>query len=155
MQVEFELFIRNYILDCATGTFCTEGEPITSKLKKFKRRERACAYILNARKTKREPNWAIPSHAIAAAQTLQLSNERQVLDELGISPWEIDDMRFVRNFIAHKSKEAAVRLRYQGLVKTKEKIDPAAIVVGVSKKGGKNYERWSGFIKGVATRLVR
>lgn len=155
LQIEMELFIRNYILDCATGLYSQSGVAVQSNLGyPFKNRESACDFLLKKNRTKREPQWAIPKHAIDAATALGLSNAAQISAELGVAPWEVDHLRYVRNFIAHRSKESALKLRTFGLASPNDGIDPVAIIVGTSPLGGKNYERWAGFIRGVARRLV-
>jgi hypothetical protein len=155
LQIELELFIRNYIFDCATGLYSQSGTIVQSNLGyPFRSREHACNFLLKKNKSNREPQWAIPKSAIDAAVALGLSNTTHISAELGVAPWEVDNLRYVRNFIAHRSKESALKLRTIGLAPPKDGIDPVAIIVGVSSMGGKNYERWAGFIRGVATRLV-
>jgi len=156
LQIEMELFIRNFILDCATGRFSHSAGIVNSThAQPFKNRENACDFLLKKNNSRREPQWAIPKNAIDAATTLGLSNVAQISAELGVAPWEVDNLRFVRNFIAHRSKESALKLRAFGLASPKDAIDPVAIIIAASPQGGKNYERWAGFIRGVATRLVR
>lgn len=155
LQLEMELFIRNYILDCATGKYKTSTGSVASTLaQEFENREAAHHYLSRVRRQAREPQWAIPTQAISAANTLGLTNYAHISAELGITPWEIDNLRYVRNFIAHRSKESAIKLRVTGLTSSKNPIDPVAIIIGPSPLGGKSYERWAGFIKGVASRLV-
>jgi len=156
LQIEMELFIRNFILDCATGRFFHSAGIIhRTYAPPFKNREKACDFLLEKKNSRREPQWAIPKNAIEAATTLGLSNVAQISAELGVAPWEVDNLRFVRNFIAHRSKESALKLHSFGLASPKGAIDPVAIIIAASPKGGKNYERWAGFIRGVATRLVQ
>lgn len=156
LQVEFELFVRNFVLDCSTGRYTNSTGLVSTNLpNRFHNREKACHYLLSRKGSKREPNWAIPQQAINAAQTLQLSNFADVSAELGITPWEVDDLRYVRNYMAHRSKESAKKLRSTKLAHHRNSIDPVAIVYSTSPRGGKNFERWTAFIKGVSNRLVR
>jgi hypothetical protein len=156
LQIEMELFIRNFILDCATGKFShSNGIIHSTHAQSFINRENACDFLLRKNKSRREPQWAIPKNAIDAATTLKLSNLSEISIELGVAPWEIDNLRFVRNFIAHRSKESALKLRRIGLASPSGAIYPVSIITASSPLGGKNYERWAGFIRGVARRLLQ
>lgn len=152
---EVELFIRNLILDCATGRFTDSNGAIGNTLGlSFKNRELTYQYLSKKRKTSREPSWAIPKDAIQAATVLGLTNLPKISAELGISPWEIEGLRLVRNFIAHRSKESALKLRACGLAHAGQTINPIAISTADSPYGGKNYVRWAGFMRGLTVRLV-
>lgn len=157
-QLEWELFIRNLILDCATGKFENESGAISSRLpQKFATREIACHFLLsNFRRTpqSREPSWYLPSEAIGVASFFQLTNSATVSAELGITPWEIDDLRHFRNFLAHRSKFSARKLRGTGLISPGAKIDPVHVTYSYSPSGAKNYQRWPSFMKQVAVRIT-
>jgi hypothetical protein len=155
LQIEMELFVRNLIFDCAGGLQVSGTGPVRSLIGAgFRSPEAAYHYLISLNQRKREPNWAVPSEAISAASKLSLSNLKHVSAELGITPWELDDLRYVRNFIAHRSKESALKLRSLGMVPAGRSIDPVIIALGPSPRGGKYYERWSGFARGVARRLA-
>lgn len=157
LQLEWEHFVRNFVLDCATGSFFNSTGRIYSTLPiDFRNRENACHYLIaqspNPR-NRREPEWYLPSKAIRAAMTLGLSNSSIISAELGITPWEVDNLRFVRNFIAHRSKSSALKLRSAGLSGGCDTIDTVKIIYGHSGSGVQNYLIWSSFIKGVAARI--
>jgi hypothetical protein len=156
LQLEWEVFIRNFILDCATNKFQCGSGPVTSSIpQRLYTREIACHYLISTfPKSRKEPDWYIPARAIRAADSLGLSNLSTVSAELGVSPWEVDDLRFLRNFIAHRSKNSALKLRSVGLASRSGSIRPVDIAYSHSSSGVVNYRRWASFVKNVAARVT-
>lgn len=158
LQLEWELFIRNFLLDCATGHFENEDGIVSSYLtQSFATREIACHFLLaNFRRNPqtREPDWYLPRIAIEVADFFKLSNRATISAELGITPWEVDDLRYFRNFLAHRSKYSALKLRQTGLVAQGATINSVTVAFAYSPSGAKNYQRWSGFMKQVAARAT-
>lgn len=156
LQLEWEHFVRNVILDSATGKFEYSSRPVVSSLPvRLGSREQVSHYLLTLyRNRKFEPDWYLPSDAIDAASKLGLSNYANLSAQLGISPWKIDDLRHVRNFIAHRSKRSALKLRDSGLVTSRD-LNPVDCAFDYGATGTKHYLEWSNFIKYVATAMVK
>lgn len=158
LQLEWELFVRNFLLDCATGQFENENGVVSSNLpQSFATREIACHFLLanfRRRPQVREPDWYLPSAAIDVANFFQLSNSATISAELGITPWEVDDLRHFRNFLAHRSKYSAIKLRQTGLIASGATINPVEVTFAYSPNGAKHYQRWSSFMKQVAARAT-
>ena len=156
LQMEWEHFVRGVILDSATGKFTDgAGSIVVSCAANIPTRELAGHYLVSKfPKSNWEPNWTIPREAIRAAQSLQVSNEVTIAKELGISPWELDGLRHLRNFIAHRSKSAALKMRWVGLVGTTQTIDPISISYSYNSHGVAAYVSWVQFMKYVSRRLV-
>jgi len=157
LQIEWEQFVRNFILDCATGLYFDSSGHVTSSIGANPRNREQAAHLLVSLYPNRrfEPDWYLPRDAIDAAGRLGLSNAGNVAAQLGISPWAIDDLRHVRNFIAHRSKRSALNMRNAGLSSSSGRIDPVATAFGHAASGAKRYIEWSGFVKYVASMLVR
>lgn len=156
IQIEWELFVRNLILDSATGNFKNGSGPIVSRRYSDLRSREAAAYrlISTYNRQRFEPDWYLPDKAIDASIRLDISNQPQIAAELGVTPWPIDELRHIRNFIAHKSKRAALTVRQTGITGTSAKIDVLDVALQYSTGGAKRYIGWISFSKGVAARLV-
>lgn len=156
MQIEWEHFVRALILDSATGRNSTRSGPVGSNLPvKVRNREHA-GHVLIAQYKKRqtEPDWYLPQDAIAAAGKLSLTNANKIAAELGITPWGLSDLRYLRNFISHRSGRSAINVRDAATVRKSDQIMPAMLCYEYAPGGSKRYESWVGFMKGVANRLV-
>ena len=156
LQIEWELFVRNLILDCATGKYKNKLGVVYSKVNcDLHNREKACYFLLsNYKRNKVEPDWYLPNEAVKAAIFLDVSNIATISAQLGLSPWVIDDLRYVRNFIAHRSKRSALKLREIGLVTFHESISTVNVAYSFHASGERNYLVWSKFMKFVAGNLV-
>lgn len=149
LQIEWELFVRNLILDSATGLFSNSNGPVASqKFQKNKSRE-SIAHTLAFH----EQRWHLPKEAAKTAINLQISNSVQISAELGI-PWQITDLRFIRNFIVHKSKSSALEVRKICKIPQDQNIDVLDIAFQYHSAGVKRYQNWINFSKDVARRLV-
>lgn len=156
LQIEFELFVRSVILDSATGRFYNSSGNVSSKLTaKLPTRDHASRFIIKKFNRNREPDWYLPNVAIQAATHLQLTNLSDISIHLGVTPWTIDDLRFVRNFIAHRSKHSAESIRKAQIVPKQGQIDPIALAYSYSATGKRNYEDWTDFVKLIARLLVQ
>lgn len=156
LQIEWELFVRGVVLDSATGKFSnSHGHVYSTYPRSIPTRELAGHFLISQYpKARQEPKWYIPAEAIKAATRLKVTNEVQIAAELGISPWELDPLRHLRNFIAHKSKRSALEYRRALLTAYAGQIDPMATVYGYTSPGRRSYQAWVDFMKYVATRLV-
>jgi hypothetical protein len=61
-----------------------------------------------------EPQWGSPGDAVQAAVLLTISNLGQVSAALGATPNPAEDIRVVRNFIAHRNPRTGSELRALG-----------------------------------------
>lgn len=156
IQIEWEHYVRAVILDSATGSYRNARGPVASRTYLSVSSRDAAAHLLIASYPKRqyEPDWYLPSQAIDAAVRLDISNLAQISSELGVTPWPIDDLRHLRNFIAHRSKRSALSLRGSGIVPLSDSIDILRTAFGYSPGGTKRFSEWISFAKGVAGRLV-
>ena len=156
LQIEWELFVRNLILDSATGQYTDSNGKVVSKLGiPAPTRERASHVLISRyKRRRREPDWYLPKDAIQAANLLAVTNLQNIAAWLGLSPWEIEELRYIRNFIAHQSKESALEVRRRGLLPSSGRINTVATAYAFDMSGMKNYLRWSRFMKLVAGKLT-
>lgn len=157
MQVEWELFVRGLILDCATGNFADgHGQVVSSHPTTLPTRERAGHYLVaQYPRSDKEPNWYVPAEAVRAASLLGVSNLANISAQLGVSPWPLDDLRHLRNFIGHRSKSSALKVRQVGLVSPSNRIDTIDVTFAFNNTGTRNYVGWGQFMKYIARQLVR
>ncbi|MCQ9615876.1 hypothetical protein L1889_03475 [Paenalcaligenes niemegkensis] len=158
LQIEWEHFIRRLILDSATGQYQdTSGRVFSKLLNPPKTREQALYTLLSTFKNKnrgREPEWSHSTKAIDAATRLQLSNLTAISGYLGVTPWPLDQMRFLRNYIAHQSKNSAVTLRRQSMTSSSGKISVVQIAFDYTPSGVQRYKEWPAFMKTIAQQIV-
>ena len=140
-QIEWELFVRCLILDSATGRYeDSRGRVFSKKIGRSVTREQACHELIESyRKRDTEPDWYLPVQAIRAADLLGVTNFPNIATNLGLTPWIIEDLRYIRNYIAHRSKQSALQLRKQGLTELSGRINPIFIVLSYGKSGTQNY----------------
>ncbi len=63
-----------------------------------------------------EPKWFIANQALDAARRLRVGNLAAVSGALGSTPSPLEEIRVLRNFVAHRSERAAIEARrYSGL----------------------------------------
>ena len=156
LQTEWELFVRNLILDSSLGKYTINSKLIKSTtVISLANRESASHYLISLYpKRNKEPDWYLPNDAIRAAQLLSVSNFSNISAQLGLTPWVLDDLRYVRNFIAHKSKSSAIKLRNQNLIISQDPITAVKCAFAYNKNGIKNYIAWVQFIKFVSKSLA-
>ena len=156
LQIEWEHFVRCFVLDCATGRFEDQNGPISSSLALGSASREKVSHILISRynRRRREPNWYLPTEAIDAAYRLCLSNFQKISNILGVTPWVLDDLRYLRNFVAHQSKSAALEARKVGLVTVSNHIVPAQSALSYRVGGTRRVETWSNFMKTISRGLL-
>ncbi len=156
IQIEWEHFVRDLVLDSATGQFVNGSGPVISRSYPDLRSREASAHKLVALFPHRrfEPDWYLPAEAINAAIRLDVSNVPQIAAELGVTPWPIDELRHLRNFISHRSKRSALSVRGTGIVGLSREIDVLAVACQYGPSGAKRYIEWINFSKGAARRLA-
>lgn len=158
LQIEWEHFIRRLILDSATGRHeGSSGRVFSTLPNPPKTREQALYALLSTFRGNnggREPEWSHSSKAIDAASRLQLSNLATITGYLGVTPWPLDEMRFLRNYIAHQSKNSAVTLRRQSMTSPSGKISVAQIAFDYIPSGVQRYKSWPAFMRTIAQQIV-
>ena len=156
LQIEWEHFVRSLILDSAVGLHSTRSGLVKSNLAvRLRSREHASRVLISQyNKRRHEPDWYLPQDAIVAAGKLALTNENQIATELGVTPWELDDLRHLRNFIAHRSSRSALSVRAAANINKSNRIVPSSMCFAYGTGGVRKYESWAVFMKGVANRLV-
>ncbi len=156
LQIEWEHFVRAVILDSATGKYYAKSGLVRSNLplRVLSREHAGFVLIAQYHRRRTEPDWYLPQEAIQAASKLALTNENKIATELGVSPWELDDLRFLRNFIAHRSGRSATSVRNAASVLRSARILPHAICFDYRAGGLRRYEAWVAFMKNVGGRLV-
>lgn len=156
LQIEWEHFVRNVVLDSATGKFRAKSGLVRSNLPvKVTSREHACFILIEQYKRRNhEPDWYLPNDAIQAANKLAITNEQTIITELGVSPWELDDLRHLRNFITHRSRRSALCVRETGCIDKSDRLIPSAICFSYTSGGVRRYESWIKFMKTVGNRMV-
>ncbi|UTM01270.1 hypothetical protein MID00_17505 [Alcaligenes sp. NLF5-7] len=158
LQIEWEHFIRRLILDSATGQFQGINGTVVSGLPNPpKTREQALYTLLSTfrnNNNNREPEWSHSNKAIDAATRLKLSNLTEITNYLGVTPWPLDEMRYLRNYIAHQSKNSAVTVRQHLMSNPAGKISVAEIAFDYTLSGIQRYKSWPAFMKVIAKQIV-
>ena len=90
-----------------------------------------------------EPKWYEPAEAIDAAQRLKIANFATVSAGLGLAGFGVEDLRLVRNFLAHRSEFAdqqlhAVRKRLGLSLST----SPEELLVTLVPGGATLFQTW-------------
>ena len=156
LQIEWEHFVRSFVLDCATGRFEDRNGPIVSHLPlRLASREKASHVLIQTyKKRRREPDWYLPDQAIDAADRLRLSNFQNISIILGVTPWLIEDLRHLRNFIAHQSKDTALKVRKSNLLTVSNRIAPAQSALSYGVGGVRRVVTSSNFMKAISRYLL-
>lgn len=152
LQVEFELFIRGVILDSATGKFSNSAGLVSSTLfsSKVSREQVSHKLISLYPKRNKEPDWYLSNDAIVAAQKLNLSNFSQISAFLGVSPWMVNELRYIRNFIAHQSKNSSLTIKDNLPITKISHKELKFFCYSYNVNGRKNFEEWTYFVKLIA-----
>lgn len=146
LQDQWSVFCRGLIIRSWVGDVRTlGGREIPIRLGHVS--PEACLSALRATYTGKskkrsywEPKWFDANEAIDAARRLQLPNAAEISAGLGLTPSPLDEIRAVRNFIAHKGLESASRLRRHGARASAQEVD--AFVLAPTVGGASRFERW-------------
>lgn len=113
LQLEWESFIRRLVCHSATGKFKNSTGTVRSALPQHFHSARQVEHYISQVWGRKGlgPNWSIPAEAIGAVKKLRLSNSGQINAVLGSTPWPLEDLRLIRNFVCHRSTSSATRLR--------------------------------------------
>lgn len=156
LQVEFEQFVRGVILDSATGKFTNSAGRVSSPLftSQVSREQASHKLISLYPKRSKEPDWYLPNDSIVAAQKLNLSNFSQIAATLGINPWTVNDLRYIRNFIAHQSKSSSLTIKANLPIAKVSQKELKLFCYSYNSNGRKNFEEWTYFIKYIAKEIT-
>ena len=73
---------------------------------------------------------------------------------LGVEPWLLHELRHVRNYISHQSKQSALEMRKNKLA-TAGRIMAVQSALSYGNDGVQRYLGWATFMKDVSRRLVQ
>jgi hypothetical protein len=87
-----------------------------------------------------EPKWFDAVEALDAAHRLQIENFSDISAGIGLTPSPLDEIRAVRNFIAHRGAQSVAQLQPFVATPTAKMVDQhvAAPTLG----GALRFERW-------------
>lgn len=156
LQNEWERFVRNFVLDSATGKYAATLGKVVSQLKNPPNSREQAAHMLiqTYKRRKYEPDWHKPEEAIKAADNLKLSNFSEIAAVLGTSPWPLTGLKTIRSFVAHQSKNSAIKLRLESNLPNRAKLIPVELIYAYSQAGVQNYLGWTKFINFAAKTLA-
>lgn len=152
LQINWDHFVRSVILDSASGRFKNANGPIFSSLTNPPRSRESAAHRLISLYPRRsfEPDWYLPNEAIGAASRLQISNYPEISAFLGVNPWPISELRFIRNFVSHRTKRAAISLRAFIPSHSLGSDEIVGRCFDYSHGGSQTYKTWISFMKSIA-----
>ncbi len=156
LQNCWESFVRELILCSATGQYRNQSGLVHSSLsRKISSKEQAAIVLISLYPNRSiEPSWYLSDQAINAATKLQLSNLADITAVLGSTPWPLDDLRYVRNFFAHRSKRSAQEVRALPWFNSKQPITVENTCFDFDTTGIRRIEAWGTFMKLAARQLV-
>jgi hypothetical protein len=102
-----------------------------------------------------EPQWGSPGDAVQAAVHLRISNFAQVSAALGAAPNPAEDVRIVRNFIAHRNRRTGADLGALGSrlrIPTGHGVD--RLLMMPSPPSPTLFDRWVSELKAVIAAAV-
>lgn len=155
MQLLWDRYVRSFVLMSASGLASDRGGQILASVPpQYQSVESAAHYLISKypRRTM-EPDWYRPADAIDAANRLAIPNLAKFIGAVGSTPWVIDELRYTRNFFAHRSRRSAIDLRSQNWISPNAPLEAEntmfAYDVGVRK-----FEVWGQFIKTIAGAML-
>ena len=105
-------FNRHIILHSAIGG-CTTARGLNIPCNVLHKRDikLALSNFLAARRVQMEPKWGIASEAISVARWFSIANFSNYSAAIGAVGSPAEELRYVRNFFAHKGDEARTKLQ--------------------------------------------
>lgn len=102
-----------------------------------------------------EPRWGDAREAIRAAQALGINNFVQVSGALGSTPSPAEDLRVVRNYVAHRNHTTAPAVRR--LTNLAGFVDPTldGYLIAIVGPLESRYRSWVRELRSIATAAVR
>lgn len=156
LQNVWELYVREFVLNSAVGNASDKSGPVKSLLPDLIRSKEHASYVLISKYKKRrnEPDWYKPADIVDAVVKLDLTNQPKIIGAVGATPWPLDDLRHVRNFIAHRSKRAAEEVRGLPWFGQQNRIAVETTAFAYLPGGATNIEVWAQQIKDVGTAML-
>lgn len=98
-------------------------------------------YTGKLRKSARwEPKWFDATETIEAATRLGLANLAEISAGVGLTPAPLDEIRAVRNFMAHRGRQSSAALRSQTARSSSAELD--GYLCELSLGGAPRFETW-------------
>lgn len=132
------------------------GGPIPASVPaRFRSKEGASAYLISTyKKRTMEPDWYKPIESIDAASRLKIANLSKFAGAVGSTPWLIDELRYTRNFFAHRSKRSALDVRDLPWFSKGQPIEAETTMFAFHIGGLRKIEAWGDFIKTIAGAMI-
>ena len=156
MQLAWDRYVRSFVLSSAAGLASDSRGPIAASVPSDCRSKEAAVYVLLKTYKKRtmEPDWYKPAEAIDAAQRLAINNFGSFVGPMGSTPWLLDELRWTRNFFAHRSKPSALAVRAMPWFPQGHTIKVENTVLAFHAGGIRKIEAWGEFIKTIAWAML-
>jgi hypothetical protein len=108
------------------------------------------------KKARYEPRWGDPVTCIDAAKRLAVANLAEISIAIGLTPSPVDDLRKVRNFVAHRNKQKALDVKAVALsLRLPSAADADRIVGHTVPPGIPLLERWIEELRVMADFAIR
>jgi hypothetical protein len=105
--------------------------------------EDAAIWAISALGLRFEPNWGSAREALRAASALDITNLSQVSAALGATNSPANDLRTLRNFVAHRNRGTALELRRLWNLRSLSQPMRADNLLGaVDAAGKKLFDMW-------------
>lgn len=151
-------FARDLILASALGSVTPSGVPIPRTHLAVTNRRSALLRIrvfYGENRSWWEPGWHDPTHAARASTALAITNAPTVTAAFGASANPIEEVRWVRNFVAHRGPATADRCEQIGAnYHVADSGSPSAIathlVPTASNAQSLLFEVWCGRLRSIA-----
>lgn len=145
-------FCRELIVESAACTPTTTNGTLIPKAPSIKTRYDVIPRLRLLNTTKQhkprlwwEPRWSDPTKCIQAAQSLKIANFGSVSSALGMTPSPVEHLRLVRNFIAHRNEDTAIKmkpvLQVYG-INTTANTTADQLLIYTPPMGGTIFEKW-------------
>ena len=136
-------FSRNLVIVSAGGRPYTENGLRLRTAPGVKRIQDVIPTLLSSYKKRTlEPPWAIPKESIDAAQRLAIHNFTTFSAAIGSTPSPAEEMRPLRNFVAHRGKGTANAVRQQGFFFYGDRVSIEAVAGDFVQPGITRFEHW-------------
>ncbi len=136
-------FCRELIVISASCAPTTLSGTLIPKAPNIRTKGDVIPAILRNKHYKYEPRWGDPTDCLRAARVVGVRNYPSLLTALSASPSPIDDIRRVRNFIAHRNHQTAQEVKIIAVsLGLPERADVDIIMSHTRPPGIKLFEEW-------------
>lgn len=111
--------------------------------------------ISSYRRRDYEPQWARSQEAVDAAQRLKIQNFTTVSAALGATNSPAEEIRPLRNFLAHRGRDSAMKVRVQTIFLPSYRVRVEDIAGAFVPPGITRYEQWVANLKHVALAAIQ